>query len=367
MIEHPNPCTACGTESVPGASFCHRCGATLGGGPSDRPDEPLAGRGSEGEDAASSGGAPFRAGQEGAPPPWSGGGASHQARSGAEPWGSAARDPGPGTGAAGTGAEIGSMGTGSATGTGPAASPAPEIGPGPARGAGEAAASGPDSDDEGIGRALRGGYPIRIGDWMGRGWTVFTQAGGLFIGFGAIFWLLFTFAGPLLLVLAPVLSSGFFIGALVVRRGGRLQFSDFWLLFNDFLPLFLAWLVGCALLFAGLLTCGVVTVYLWVAYQFAYLLIIDRGVDFWDALEASRRAVTRQWFGIFALVVLLLVLNVVAFLVTFSLGILVTIPLTSCVLVEAYADIFGVRGRLAGRGPSRATMEAPPTPPPVTL
>ena len=34
-----------------------------------------------------------------------------------------------------------------------------------------------------------------------------------------------------------------------------------------------------------------------------------------------------------------------AFLATLSLGLIVTLPFTACVLIEAYADIFGVEGR----------------------
>ena len=177
---------------------------------------------------------------------------------------------------------------------------------------------------------------------------------------------------PLLLLAMPLMTAGFMTAALIVRRGETLQFSDFWLPFQDFLSLLLANLVSWALLFAGLCTCGIVTIYLWVAYQFVYLLILDRRMDFWDALEGSRKVVSREWFGIllFALVLLLINLAGVAMC---GIGIIVTFPLTVCALVEAYADIFGIRGGLqARRGvappapPAPAVAGSTPAPPPVS-
>jgi len=167
---------------------------------------------------------------------------------------------------------------------------------------------------------------------------------------------------PILLLAMPLLSAGFMTAALVARRGERITFSDFWLPFHDFLPLLLSNLVSWALLFAGLCTCGIATVYLWVAYQFASLLILDRRMDFWDALESSRRVVTKQWFGLFAFTAFLALINL-AGLAT-CLGIIVTYPLTVCALTEAYADIFGVRGGLPGvRTPAPAAPPVSSAPP----
>ena len=89
-------------------------------------------------------------------------------------------------------------------------------------------------DDEGLGRAHRGEYEARISDWMSRGWTVFTREGGLFIGFSAILWLVHWVAPPLLLILGPMLIAGILVAALIARRGEKVEFSDFWLGFNDF-------------------------------------------------------------------------------------------------------------------------------------
>lgn len=292
------PCHACGSPTLPDAAFCHRCGA------------PVLDLASLTTDQGQPSAAEVQGGSE-VPEP----------------------EPVP---APSDAAFTASPGATQQTGTGyQAGQPAADAAP-------------PPPPDDQMARAMRGDYEVQIGAWMGRGWSVFTRDGGLFIGYAAILWVIHAVAAPILLIVGPMLMAGMLTAALISRRGDRLRFSDFWLGFNDFLPLFLAFLVSSAFLILGLCTCGIVTIYLWVGYQFVNMLILDRGLDFWDALEASRKAIHRQWFGMAAFAALLLAINVFAYLTTITLGLVVTLPLTSCALVEAYADIFGVRGRIRG-------------------
>ena len=349
MDELLHSCPSCGTVAVPGAAYCHRCGSPLIDEEEgfEGPEEEFAGGAtpppSGGDQAMSGGGVPQaggtdeRADASSTPSRASRTPEAHTADA------SSVRFAGMPGAATGSGGSYGQPGQGygpASARTGPAGMPA-----------GTAASNrgGPGVDgsttDPALERALRGEYEVRIGDWMAHGWAIFTQAGGLFVGFAAIAWLLTFFATPILLILFPLLASGFLTAGLIARRGERVQFSDFWLPFNDFLPLFLAWVVSCALMFAGLLTCGVLTIYLWVGYQFAYLLILDRRMEFWDALETSRKVVTKHWLSLFAFAIILLVINLIALAVA-TVGLIISLPLTSCFLVEAYVGIFGVRGGL---------------------
>ena len=165
-------------------------------------------------------------------------------------------------------------------------------------------------------------------------------------------WLLLHFALPIWILLSPMLISGFYVAAFKIRRRGTVEFSDFWLGFNEFLALFLAGLVSFALMTAGLCTLGLVTIYLWVGHQFPYPLIVDRSLDFWEGLEVSRKAVQKRWIEMFVFALCLFLLNLVAYLATFSLGFIVSLPFTCCAVAEAYADVFGVRGGVPGRAPA---------------
>ena len=324
-------CPTCATRAIPGAAYCYRCGSPLIAetfvAGSDEPAEAAEPHGeNQTFDVEGARDPEISRDFEGAP--------------GAGPSDPVSPDSGP----AGMGPEQAAPGrsgpSGQTSGTGAFAETTPDgAAPDPVKGSGFA-------PDPALARALSGQYEIRMADWMSRGWTIFTSAGGLFIAFGAILWLVFMFATPILFILAPLFSAGFLSAALIARRGEAVRFSDFWLPFNDFLPLVLVWIVSCALLFAGLFTCGILTIYLWVGYQFAYLLVLDRKADFWEALEISRKVVTRRWLSLFAFAVILGLIDVLMFAMTMSVGMILAVPLTSCVLVEAYAGIFGVRGGL---------------------
>ncbi|MEB3313392.1 MAG: hypothetical protein VKL98_04535, partial [Cyanobacteriota bacterium] len=67
----------------------------------------------------------------------------------------------------------------------------------------------------------------------------------------------------------------------------------------------------------------------------------DKHMNFWSAMETSRRLITKKWFSFLGLG-LLMSLLILAGVVFFGVGILVTAPLASCVLTAAYEDIVGL-------------------------
>jgi uncharacterized membrane protein len=69
-------------------------------------------------------------------------------------------------------------------------------------------------------------------------------------------------------------------------------------------------------------------------------LIIDRNLGFWDAMELSRRMVSKHWFIVFAL---LLVAGLLAAcgIIACCVGVFVTMPIASVAILYAYEDIFG--------------------------
>ncbi|MDR7898303.1 hypothetical protein RHJ63_08280 [Thermosynechococcus sp. JY1334] len=96
-------------------------------------------------------------------------------------------------------------------------------------------------------------------------------------------------------------------------------------------PVFI--LVGAILLLPG--------VYFGVAYMFAVPLVVEHRFDVWPALETSRRLVSRDWWSFFFLSVSIIFFNILGFCLC-CVGMLVTIPWSSCVIVAAYRDIIGL-------------------------
>ena len=81
-------------------------------------------------------------------------------------------------------------------------------------------------------------------------------------------------------------------------------------------------------------------------YKFTYLFIVDKRMDFWQAMQASHAVVRRDYFGFVMFLILAFLVNVVGFL-CFVVGLLVTVPLTFAAITAAYSEIVGFDQRTA--------------------
>lgn len=125
-------------------------------------------------------------------------------------------------------------------------------------------------------------------------------------------------------------------------RGHSADMSDIFAGFQiGFLQLVLGGIVTSVLILIGLLLCVLPGLYLMVAWLgFSPLLIMDKQMEFWPALELSRRIVTRHLLIMLALFLVCLVLLVAGVLVL-GLGFFIALPLATGAIVYAYEDIFG--------------------------
>lgn len=146
------------------------------------------------------------------------------------------------------------------------------------------------------------------------------------------------------IVTAPlydVLMGGLFMYYLKLIRGQRAEigdaFSGFTLAFSQ---LALLGLVKSLLTFLALLFCIVPGIYVSVAWMFAVPLVIDRRMEFWPAMELSRKVISKHWFLLFAFLLVLGLVTVCGVLAC-CIGLLVSIPIGWAALLYAYEDIFG--------------------------
>jgi uncharacterized membrane protein len=91
----------------------------------------------------------------------------------------------------------------------------------------------------------------------------------------------------------------------------------------------------------GLLVCILPGIYLAVGYVFAVPLVIDKNMEFWQAMEVSRQVVHRHWFSMFALLIVLGIVACLGFIACF-VGALITVPVASAALMYVYEDLFGL-------------------------
>lgn len=255
-------------------------------------------------------------------------------------------------------------------------------------------------EGNGLDAIVNKNYSVDIGGFLNRGWAIFSQNVGGFIGFFVLTIVISAVLGNIPAigpiangVVSGVLAAGYFIVAFKLSRGQSTEFGDFFKGFqnNYFLPIFLANLVigiftgvlslafvasvGVAFyrpfrefmltnsqdpelanlpdlpipetLTGPLLILGIIlllpAIYLGISYTFAVPLIIDRRIDFWAAMETSRKLITKKWLNFFGFSIVLGLINLGG-AVLCGLGLLLTVPLTICAIAAAYENIVGFAG-----------------------
>ncbi|MBI2382075.1 MAG: hypothetical protein HYV16_15075 [Gammaproteobacteria bacterium] len=83
-------------------------------------------------------------------------------------------------------------------------------------------------------------------------------------------------------------------------------------------------------------------VYLAVTYQFATLLVIEKGLRPWQALETSRRALSHQFGKMFLLMLCMSLVVALGSLVTLAVGLIWLMPFALLAQGIAYRQVFGV-------------------------
>ena len=188
---------------------------------------------------------------------------------------------------------------------------------------------------------LNDGYEFQFGSYISEGFNIFGKNVGGFIGFIFIYIVIVTVLGviPILgqiasMVIAPPLIMGIYIVAHKIQRGEEHQFSDFFKGFDHFGQLVLTNIVMYLLillaflpfvftvfssgLFQAILSedpTGILNVfnnfpmwsfilllpivYLSIAYTWANMFVVFYNVDFWTALESSRKVISKKWLIIF--------------------------------------------------------------------
>lgn len=82
-------------------------------------------------------------------------------------------------------------------------------------------------------------------------------------------------------------------------------------------------------------------IYLSVSWMFAPLLIVEKNMGVWTAMETSRKAVTKRWFSVFGITFVVVFVNILAML-PFGIGLIWSIPWGLIAMGAVYVNIFGV-------------------------
>ncbi len=197
-------------------------------------------------------------------------------------------------------------------------------------------------------RAFNGEYEVDVSGYVRQAREIFREHVGEFVGFTLIVFVVsalssaFSSLGSILFsaVSAP-LYAGYSIVVFKLLSGQEIEFSDFFRGFNYFLPLFLAGLAIGLLVTVGLVLLILPGIYLAVGYSFALFLVVDCRMDFWQAMETSRKIVAKRWFLILWAGVVLACVNLLG-LLALGVGLLVSVPVSACAAAVAYREIVGL-------------------------
>jgi len=192
-------------------------------------------------------------------------------------------------------------------------------------------------------------YHVNIGRCFGRAWEMVKTNFWLTVGATFVVLVIDLAVGsiPILGVLATlafayVLWGGLDWLFLKLVRGQCAEFGDVFAGFSlAFVPLLLFSLVAQLLTAIGFVLLILPGIYLMVSWLlFGPLLILDKRLEFWPAMELSRKVVSKHWWQVFGLLLVSL-LVMLAGVLACGVGLFVAMPIVMAATVCAYEDIFG--------------------------
>jgi uncharacterized membrane protein len=181
------------------------------------------------------------------------------------------------------------------------------------------------------------GIQSRTGHWIGAGWDLVKQDFGTYFLLALVFSILNSLVP---VILTGPLVAGFHIFCIKKMLGRRAEFADLFKGFNFFIPALVASLVISVFTLAGTLACLIPGLVIAAMYKFTYLFIVDKGMDFWPAMQASHAIVRQDYFG-FTMFLIAMFLVIVLGAICCVIGVFIAIPVTIAAITVAYGEIVG--------------------------
>ncbi|MGH1485560.1 MAG: hypothetical protein ACRBCI_05015 [Cellvibrionaceae bacterium] len=138
------------------------------------------------------------------------------------------------------------------------------------------------------------------------------------------------------------MAYGLFMMALKHSVNAPTSFTEIFGYFNKMGKIFAVYILMSILIFVGLLLLVLPGIYLMVAYMMAIPLIIEKNdIGVWQALEISRKTITKKWFKFFGFVLLVSLIMIVA-AIPLGIGLIWALPWIALVFAILYRNMFGL-------------------------
>lgn len=223
-------------------------------------------------------------------------------------------------------------------------------------------------------------HEIRLSYYLDEGFKIFKKNVGGFVGIVFINLLisytlgLIPFVGQIIAYfVGSFISAGMIVVCKKIRSGEETQFGDFFEVFKNpgqflllllvqFLMMAMAAIPAIAIFFVKyydiffngerpsaeavlaiipiLFLVLIPILFLGMCYVFSVHIFLFVNQDFWTAMEASRKVVMRNWWGMLSFLIVMVLLFIILTLITCFLGYFVMLPFTVCAIYMAFEDIF---------------------------
>ena len=232
--------------------------------------------------------------------------------------------------------------------------------------------------------------PFRVGQYISKGFHLFSKNLGSFVAYSLLSVLIISMVAGVPLVggwaskfaMMPVLTAGIYLVVHEVHKGKRVEFGEHFLGFRYIIPLALAsiaisvittvatipfWLANKSLLewtwnlqdsfttfdweeirdsYPGFHSWKLLllfpVLYFAIAYSWTRLFIVFYDLNVWEAMEASRRFISKNWLTYLLFAIVLIVIGYGG-LAGLMIGIFFTYPAMLCINYVAFEDMTQLR------------------------
>ncbi|MFO0359248.1 MAG: hypothetical protein ACK50N_02010 [Flavobacteriales bacterium] len=200
-------------------------------------------------------------------------------------------------------------------------------------------------------QVLQEGYDFEVFEMIGNGIELFKKDIGNFVLFtllvvGISAGLSFVpFVGSLAsVVISPPLSVGYFFVADKIRRGEAYTFNNFFDGFKaPFGQLIVLSLISSILTVVGTIFCILPGIYLAIGYSLSNCVLVFHKFEFWEAMEASRKVVSKNFWTFLGLFLVMGIGGALAIILTCGVGSLFVAPVIVLTIYCIYIKIFEVK------------------------
>jgi uncharacterized membrane protein len=126
-----------------------------------------------------------------------------------------------------------------------------------------------------------------------------------------------------------------------------IRFSIVFDYFEYTIPIVIATILTIILVAIGSLLLIIPGIYLFIAYLLTQPLIVEKNLTSWQAMEASRKAITHHWFKVFFIYLIMAIIYIIS-IIPLGLGLIWTAPMKVNMRGILYRIMFGVEEARSG-------------------